>query len=66
LQYAESTDRVSNLIYITPFLALLLINLVVGEHIHVTTIGGLILIVAGIVLHKFLGGGKAKYKTFSA
>ncbi len=53
LQYAEAPDRISNMIYITPFFALLLINLIIGEHIHLTTVGGLVLIVTGIVLQKF-------------
>ena len=53
LQYAVSTDRISNMIYITPFFSLLLISIIVGEQIHLTTIGGLVLIVTGIVLQKF-------------
>jgi drug/metabolite transporter (DMT)-like permease len=57
LQYAASSVRVSNMIYITPFFSLLLINVLVGEQIHVTTFGGLVLIVAGIVLQKFISSG---------
>lgn len=52
LQYAVSTYRVNNLIYVTPFLSLVLISLIVGELIHLTTIGGLLLIVTGIVLQR--------------
>jgi drug/metabolite transporter (DMT)-like permease len=55
LQFAVSTDKVSNMIYITPFLSLFLINRLVGENIHLTTIGGLTLIVCGIVLQKLKG-----------
>ncbi|MGF1586862.1 MAG: DMT family transporter [Bacteroidales bacterium] len=55
LQYASSTDKISNMIFITPFFSLVLINLVVGESIHVTTVGGLILIIAGILLQKIKG-----------
>ncbi len=54
LQYAVSTDKVSNMIYLTPFFALLLINLVVGEYIHFTTVVGLIMIIGGILLQKFM------------
>ncbi len=54
MQFAVSTDRISNMIYITPFLALVLIGIILGEQIHLTTVGGLILIVAGIVLQKFI------------
>jgi drug/metabolite transporter (DMT)-like permease len=55
LQYAVSTDKISNMIFITPFFSLVLINQVVGESIHLTTVGGLILIVTGIILQKIRG-----------
>ncbi len=57
LQFAVSTDRVSNMIYITPFFSLMLIKLIVGEDVHLTTIGGLILIVAGIVVQRIKSEG---------
>jgi drug/metabolite transporter (DMT)-like permease len=57
LQYAVSSERVSNMIYITPFFSLLLINLIVGEQIHGTTFVGLVLIVSGIVLQRFSSSG---------
>ena len=34
----------------SPFLSLIFIHLIVGENIYITTISGLILIVAGIVI----------------
>jgi drug/metabolite transporter (DMT)-like permease len=52
LQYAVSSDKVSNMIYITPFFALVLISVLVGEQIYITTFGGLVLIVAGMILQK--------------
>ncbi|MBN1158680.1 MAG: DMT family transporter [Bacteroidales bacterium] len=52
LQLATSTDRVSNLVYLTPFLSLLLIRLVLGEHLHATSITGLLLIVSGIIIQR--------------
>jgi drug/metabolite transporter (DMT)-like permease len=60
LQYAVSSDKVSNLIYITPFFSLLFISLVVGEEIYFTTFGGLVLIVAGIILQKFFTAGQGQ------
>ncbi len=54
MQYAVSTDRISNMIYLTPFLALVLISIILGEHIHLTTVGGVVLIVAGIILQKLM------------
>lgn len=49
LKLSETTARVSILIYIMPFLSLIFIHFVVGEKILLSSIAGLILIVAGIV-----------------
>ena len=50
LKYSETTDKVSNLIYISPFLSLIFIHYIVGEKIFFTTIIGLILIITGIFI----------------
>ncbi len=50
LNYSVSTDKVSNLVYIAPFLNLVFVHLILGEKIFLTTIAGIILIVAGILL----------------
>lgn len=55
LQFAVSSDRISNLIYLTPFLSLLLIHLVIGETLYLTTLSGLLLIIGGIVFQKIKG-----------
>ncbi len=55
LKYSRTTAQVGNLIYLSPFLSLLFINLFVGEEIALSTIGGLVFIVGGIVLQK-IGG----------
>ncbi len=47
-----STDRISNLVYIAPFLSLVFIHFLVGETIYVTSLAGLTLIVFGIILEK--------------
>ena len=52
LQFSVNTAKVSNLIYLSPFIALFWIRLTVGEEIHTTTIVGLVFIVAGIVLQQ--------------
>tara|TARA_B100000315_G_C14570491_1_gene585215 strand:- start:1673 stop:2569 length:897 start_codon:yes stop_codon:yes gene_type:complete len=49
LQLSQTTDRVSSLIYVAPFLSLLFIYFIVGESIFPSTIVGLILIIAGII-----------------
>ncbi len=48
LETAETTAKVANLIYLTPFLSLVLIHFIVGERILLSTIFGLFLIVGGI------------------
>lgn len=53
LQYSSDTAKVSNLIYLSPFIALFIIRFAVGESIHPATVIGLIIIVAGIVLQQF-------------
>ncbi len=52
LSMSRTTAQVGNLIYLSPFLSLIIIQLVVGEQIAVSTILGLILIVSGIALQK--------------
>ena len=52
LRLARTTAHVVNLIYLVPFLSLLVIALVLGEKILPSTLVGLVLIIAGIVLQK--------------
>ena len=55
LKLSRTTAQVGQLIYLTPFLSLLLIGLVVGEPIYPSTVAGLVLIVVGIVLQRRAG-----------
>jgi drug/metabolite transporter (DMT)-like permease len=55
LKSAKTTAHVVNLIYLVPFLSLLVIALVLGERILSSTIVGLFFIIAGIVLQKAWG-----------
>jgi drug/metabolite transporter (DMT)-like permease len=54
LNSSENVARVSNLIYLSPFIGLFWIRNTVGEAIHLSTIIGLTLIVLGIVLQQFI------------
>jgi len=54
MQYAPSTDRISNLVYIAPFLNLVFVNLVLDEKIFQTTVYGIILLVSGIVIQNMI------------
>ena len=53
LQLSRTTAQVSNLVYAAPFLSLFLIHFIVGEEILVSTVAGLALIVAGVVLQQY-------------
>ena len=55
LKLSRTTAQVGQLIYLTPFLSLLVIGLVVGEPIYTSTVAGLALIVGGIVLQRRSG-----------
>ena len=50
LQLTRSTARIANLIYLSPFLSLVLIHLVVGEEILASSYLGLLFIVGGVLL----------------
>ncbi len=52
LRYTASTARISSLIFISPFISLVLIHFLVGEEILPSTFYGLILIVAGLALQQ--------------
>ncbi|MDQ7778673.1 MAG: DMT family transporter [Planctomycetota bacterium] len=54
LRLARNAAQVGNLIYLSPFISLFFIGSVVGERIHVSTLVGLGLIVAGIVAQQWL------------
>ena len=48
LQTAPSTDKVSNLVYLAPFLSLIFVHFILHEPVYFTTPIGLVLIIAGI------------------
>ncbi len=52
LRLSASTDKISNLVYISPFLSLFIIHYIAGEKIYLTTPVGLALVVAGILVQK--------------
>lgn len=56
LQFSDSTGKVANLIYLTPFLSLLVIHFVLHEDLYFTSIIGLCLIVAGIITGRIKKG----------
>ncbi len=53
LKLAKTTAHVSILIFLSPFLSFLFINIFVGEEILVSSVAGLAFIVAGIIIQKW-------------
>ena len=54
LTNSVNTAKVSNLIYLSPFIALFFVRFTVGEEIHFSTFIGLVFIVLGILLQQFI------------
>ncbi len=54
LKYSSTTAKVSNLIYLSPFISLILIHFTIGETIMPSTVIGLLLIVTGIIVQQYL------------
>ena len=50
LRIAENKTKINNLIYLTPFLSLILINFVLHEKVYLSTLIGLFLIILGIII----------------
>jgi hypothetical protein len=57
MKRTSNASRVANLIFLSPFLSLVFIQLVLGETIHPSTLAGLILIVLGLSAQH---GGRAR------
>ena len=58
LQLSRTTAQVSNLVYAAPFLSLFLIHFIVGEEILPSTVLGLVLIVAGVIVQQYANRSK--------
>ena len=54
LTLSSTTAEVGNLVFLTPFLALALVGIVVGERIGLATVAGLILVMSGILMQRHL------------
>ena len=54
LKYSETTAKISNLIFLSPFLSLIFINFILNEDILASTFIGLLFIISGILLQRRL------------
>ncbi len=59
LKATNNTARISNLIFTSPFISLMLLATIIGEEIHPSTLIGLVLIVIGLVVQQIKFGKKA-------
>jgi drug/metabolite transporter (DMT)-like permease len=50
LQLADTTDKISNLVYFAPFLSLIFVHFILREPVYYTTPAGLLLIIAGVFI----------------
>jgi len=60
LQLASNAAKLANLIYLTPFVSLMLLALVLNESIYFSTVAGLIVIIAGILTQQYWRTGRLK------
>lgn len=60
MQYAPSSDKISNLVFVAPFLNLILVRLVLQETIFLTTLYGIILLISGILIQNMIGRNAKK------
>ncbi len=60
MQMSDNNAVTGSLMYLTPFLSLVFIATVLGEKIHLTTIAGLLIIVAGILVMQFFSRHERK------
>ena len=60
LRLTNNTARISNLIFISPFISLLLLATIIGEEIHPSTLVGLVLIVCGLLIQQWKGKNETK------
>ena len=59
LKSTNNTARISNLIFASPFISLMLLATIIGEEIHPSTLFGLVLIITGLVIQQLkLSKGK--------
>ena len=56
LKLTSNTSRISNLIFLSPFLSLVFIAVILSEPIQPATIAGLVLIVGGLLAQQYFHG----------
>lgn len=62
MKLTANTARISNLIFASPFISLILLATIIGEQIHPTTLIGLVLIILGLVIQQIKSKSKDQSK----
>ncbi len=52
LKHTQNTAKISNLIFISPFISLILLSIIINEQIHISTFVGLVMIVIGLTVQQ--------------
>jgi drug/metabolite transporter (DMT)-like permease len=60
MKLTKNTATITNLVYLTPFISLIFISVLIKEKILLSTLVGLVFIISGIILQKKFGGKNAK------
>jgi drug/metabolite transporter (DMT)-like permease len=60
LQLSTTSDRVSNLVYLAPFLSLIFVHFILKEPVYYTTPAGLLLIISGIFMQNYRSKTRAR------
>ncbi|CAM4005634.1 aromatic amino acid exporter [Vibrio aerogenes CECT 7868] len=53
LRLTQNTSRISNLIFISPFLSLIFLATIIHEPIHISTVVGLVIIITGLIIQQY-------------
>lgn len=63
LKFAQNTASISNLVFLSPFISLVFIHYIVGEHILPSTFIGLVMVVSGILLQRYFTVSDSRHTT---
>ncbi len=61
LKTSTTVSRVASLVFITPFLSLIILHFVLGEKIIISTIIGVVFICTGLILQKYFTSRVTKH-----
>lgn len=59
MKLTRNTAKLSNLIFLSPFISLILLATIIGETIHPATLIGLVMIIVGLLIQQWRGKTKA-------